>query len=142
MNTKSGILDVSEITEFAQENQIIPCGRNRKFREYTKLCDKLTIDIPETSGWYFWVNFKRAKLENPIYIGKADKTNKKNSLRYRINYELKTERICFWTDVVGKDKAFNDHHDFFDGKYDKGAERAQRKTGTKFIIWISDSEAT
>src|SRR3989344_2015865 len=139
---ESGIVDISPILKFAQSHPVIPCGRNKEFKRYSNLCGVLTAHIPQTSGWYFWIRPKSRSPKHPIYIGKADKTSKKNSLRYRINYELKTERICFWTDVVGKKKAFNDHHNAFNGRFDKPAARAQRKAGTKFIIWISDSDTT
>jgi len=143
MNMKSGVVDISKTLEFAEKHPTIPCGRNQEFRQYSKLCDTLTINIPETSGWYFWIPRKNRVSAPPIYIGKADKTDKNNSLRYRINYELKTERICFWTDIVGEKKAFDDHHNFFKhGKFDNNAKRAQKKRGSKFIIWVSDPDAT
>lgn len=135
---KSGIVNVSPILEFVKENPVIPCGSNQSTRDYTKLCNILTSKIPSDSGWYFWM---QSRDLNPIYIGKADKTRKNNSLKYRINYELRTERICFWSDIIGKNKAFQDHHDAYDGKFDKSAIRAQRKNGTKFIVWISDASA-
>jgi hypothetical protein len=139
MNKKirAGIIDLSEIFEFVKRNSVIPCGR-LEFKLYSKLCDELTKNIPETSGWYFWMKYRDRKIDQPIYIGKAGKTKKKNSLRYRINYELKTERICFWADVAEGGKAFADQHKFYGGRFDKSAKRAQRKVGAKFIIWISD----
>ena len=66
--------------------------------------NELSKNIPETSGWYFWMKSRDGETGRPIYIGKAGKTKKSNSLRYRINYELKTERICFWTDIYEKEK--------------------------------------
>ncbi len=140
---KAGFLDTSEILKFAKDHTTVPCGRNNEeFRQYSKLCDTITAYIPETSGWYFWISSKDDRSTKPLYIGKADQTSKKNSLRYRINYELKTERICFWAEVVGVEKAFDDHHEFFRGRYDKKSKRALSKAGTKFIIWISDPDVT
>ena len=137
---RRGFLDLSKILKFAEERPTLPCGRNQEFRQYSKLCDAITLNIPETSGWYFWISSKNEKWGDIIYIGKADRTSKKNSLRYRINYELKTERICFWVDVVGEEKAFNDQHIFFNGRYDKKSKRDLKKAGAKFIVWISDSD--
>jgi len=139
---KSGTIDLSKIIKFARRNQIIPAGRSIVYKNYSRLCDSLVKDIPTTSGWYFWVT-SREKISHPIYIGKATLTKKNNSLRYRIANELKTERIAFWAAIVGKEKSFNDHHKSYPhGKFDKGAIRAQRKSGARFIFWISDKNVT
>jgi len=138
-NLDAGVISLAPISEFVESHRVIPHGRDG-FREYSAVCDKLTEHVPKTSGWYLWLPSRR-RSNTPIYIGKAEKTMKGNSLRYRIDYELKTERICFWAKRYGE-KAFDDHHRFYGGRYDSGARRAIKKGDGQFIIWISDPDAS
>lgn len=139
----SGYISLFPLFGFIAKTPKIVGGKNKGFRPYTRICRELTKDIPKENGWYFWGRFDKNSNWECLYIGKSEKTKKKSgSLYYRINYELMTERIAFWAHIVGEKKAFQDHHDAFDGRFDKGARRAIRKAGAHFIIWISKSKAS
>ncbi len=135
---QSGHLNTFPILEFAAKHPLIPGGKNPGVRLYGKLCGELTKNIPQISGWYFWGCFNERSIWNFIYIGKAENTGHIASLRYRIADELKTERMCFWAEVVGDQKTFADQSSAFVGRFDQDAKRALRKKGSHFIIWVGD----
>ena len=135
---KAGIIDLKQIFDYAKENPEIPKGRGG-FSGYSKVCEEVLSRVPEHGGWYFWGAMKNGEWKH-IYIGMAGARVRK--LHYRIKEELKDERAVFWADARGREKAIESHRRQYGGKYEYELQRALEKTGTKYIIWVSDSSAS
>lgn len=137
----SGHFGIFKLLEFAANNPVVPVGRGGVFSQYRKLTNELTSKVPSQPGWYWWGRFDENSNWQTVYLGKSE-NRQTSSLHARISEELNDERISLWATVFGQSRMKLMQHDAYNGRYDKLHERSLGKTGTHFIIWISDPQAS
>jgi hypothetical protein len=136
----SGHFSIFKLLEFAASNPIVPVGRGGVFAKYRKITNELTSNVPRQPGWYWWGKFDENSNWQTTYLGKSE-NRQTSSLHARISEELNDERISVWSTVFGQARMRQMQHEAYGGRYDKLEERGSRKSGTHFIIWISDPDA-
>jgi hypothetical protein len=154
MNDKSGYFNLFPLlNEVAQKSELPKMSRRGERTGdswYWKAIKKLLKDakVPERTGWYMWGNFNDAAWWQPLYIGKASRSDKWKGLYDRLLHELRTESAAIFATVYGRDatestvrKSLNEWRKKHHGKdwvgQGESIQRALRKTGSIFIVWVT-----
>lgn len=136
MQLHSGHINIFPIYQFIAEHPNLVSAKNNDMRGYTALINKIVSGIPnDRPGWYLWGKFNNIGYWETIYLGKAG-NNKTSSLRARLKEELLDERTAFWGTVFGVEPTVKQFRKIFGDKYGDH-NRAYRKSGTHFIVWVS-----
>lgn len=119
-------------------------GNTKSGREYGKKVKELTSTISDQQGFYLWGKYEKNNLWRTIYLGKSGK-GKTSSLRARLSEELKDEKSFLWSGPHSKltdEMLAKRAADLWPNSWDKFKpifERANRKSGTTHIIWVSST---
>jgi hypothetical protein len=151
-NAESGHFNLFPLlNEVAQKPEAPKMGHeNRVGNRWYQVAIKKILDdakVPEHSGWYMWGNFNDAAWWQPLYIGKASRSDKWRGLYDRLLDELREESAAIFATVYGRDATTTVVRDRLNAWHKKtgkdwvrqgeGIQRALRKTGSTFIVWAA-----
>ena len=70
---ETGIISLHEFYGYISKNKDIPHRLKDRniYKPFKVLIDKSIRNVPEKTGWYFWLNMQNNTI--PIYIGKSDR---------------------------------------------------------------------
>lgn len=132
-------MDLIELYNYVNQNKEIPHRSNDKtvYRPFKSLIEKSICDVPDKTGWYYWVDINGGSRS--IYIGKSD-SNTTYNLYKRIEEELSEEYLALWATVFDEQEMFDLFSSKYNHKYINNHKRALKKKGVTHILWVACSD--
>lgn len=101
------------------------------YGRYQLVGEKLIANIPNSPGWYLWINSQFTKPE--VYIGKS-----KQGLNNRFIDRFNQEYTIFWEAVFGPHPFIEDAYRMFPQlNYRRNIENCRCKSIGTHILWVS-----